>query len=438
LRLEQSLALLSEQPQPENFARFRQSIDPQWIEEALAATGTATVRKRRLPAVQVVWLVIGMALFRNRPIRDVVDRLDLALNDRAPLVAPSSIAEARARLGDEPMLWLFARTGHAWGHQSAARDRWRGLALYGIDGSTLLVPDSQENLGYFGKSNSRRGASAFPLLRLAALMALRSHIAVNVAFGPYARGELYYAAELWSALPDDSLTLVDRGFLSAAVLFPLSASGHNRHWLTRAKSNTRGRVIAQLGPGDALIEMQVSAHARKRNPALPASWVVRVIDYQRKGFRPQRLLTSLLDAECYPAAELIELYHERWELELAYRELKTGMLDGPGVPLRSKRPESVRQEVWGLLIAYNLVRLEMERVADEAKVKPTQISFAMVFSIICDEWLWLSGSSPGAVPRHLQRLRANLRRFILPERRRERTYPRAVKIKMSNYAKKRA
>jgi hypothetical protein len=187
------------------------------------------------------------------------------------------------------------------------------------------------------------------------------------------------------------------------------------------------------------VELEVSSQARRQNPALPKTWVVRVIHYQLKGFRPQRLITSLLDAQAYPANEIIELYHERWELELAYDEIKTDMLDGAAAPLRSKRPPGVRQEVWGLLIAYNLVRLEMERVADEVKVKPTRISFSMVLDMICHEWWWLSGiRSPGSIPRHLQRLRANMRRCVLPERRRQRSYPRAVKIKMSNYAKKRA
>lgn len=165
---------------------------------------------------------------------------------------------------------------------------------------------------------------------------------------------------------------------------------------------------------------------------------MRSIDYQLKGFRPQRLLTSLLNAEQYPASALTALYHERWEVEMAYGEIKTEMQGGPGSTLRSKSPERVNQEMWGLLLAYNLVRLEMQRVAEEAKVPPNRIRFAAVFNLVWDEWLWLAGTrSPGAIPRQLQRLLANLRRFVLPERRRERSYPRAVRIK-SRYAYKRA
>ncbi|MDI7266638.1 MAG: hypothetical protein QME96_01425 [Myxococcota bacterium] len=105
--------------------------------------------------------------------------------------------------------------------------------------------------------------------------------------------------------------------------------------------------------------------------------------------------------------------------------------------LRSRSPTAIRQEIWGVLIAYNLVRLEMEGVADEAHVEPTRISFVVALRLICDEWSWCAIASPGAIPRHLNELRASLQRFILPPRRSERSYPRAVKIKMSNYAKKR-
>src|SRR5262249_29120572 len=134
---------------PESFTDIRRNLDPEWIEQALQATGTATVRRRRLPAVQVIWLVIGMALFRKRPIFDVVDKLDLALPGKA-LVAKSAIPRARARVGAEPLQWLFTRCAEEWAHASAASDRWRGLALYGVDGSTLRVADSPENRDHFG------------------------------------------------------------------------------------------------------------------------------------------------------------------------------------------------------------------------------------------------------------------------------------------------
>jgi len=274
------------------------------------------------------------------------------------------------------------------------------------------------------------------MVRGVGLMALRSHLLAAVTFGPYATGEISYAANLWSSLPRDSLTIVDRGFYSAKILIPLARGGTNRHWLIRAKSNLRWRVLRRLGPRDELVELNVSRDARRQDPSLPERWVARAVTYQRKGFRSQTLLTSLTDPDAFPADEIATLYHERWELELGYDEIKTELLDREET-IRSRTPTGVQQELWGIFLAFNLVRLEMERVAGEAGVEPTRISFVAALRLICDEWLWCALASPGAIPKHLRNLRAALQTLILPPRRSERRFPRAVKIKMSNYARKR-
>jgi hypothetical protein len=415
---------------------LRRNIDREWIEEALHATGTATIRRRRLPAEQVVWLVIGMALLRNRSIHDVVSKLDLVLPGKSPTVVPSAVADARARLGEEPMEWLFTRCADEWAHASARRHDWRGLAVYGVDGSTLRVPDSKENRGTFGGSINNRDHSGYPMVRMAALMALRSHLLAAVNFGPYGQSEMTYAAGLWPSVPPDSLVVLDRYFLAAPVLVPLHRDCVNRHWLTRAKPNTTIHVIERLGPGDEIVELETSPESLGKYPTLPRRYRARAIRYQRKGFGPQILLTSLLDREAYPAREIVALYHQRWEIELGYDEIKTEMLDREEA-IRSKTPDGVRQELWGILLAYNLVRLEMERVAVEAKVEPTRISFVNAMRLICDEWLWCAIAKPGAIPKNLRNLRAALTSLVLPPRRSERSYPREVKLKMSSYSRKR-
>ncbi len=192
MRLASSLDCLTAFPAPQDLSQIQKDIDPEWIKTALRVTGTATVRKRRLPAPQVIWLVIGMALFRNRSITEVASSLDLALPTPSggPTAARSAVSQARGRLGEEPLAWLFGRCAEEWAHTSADRDRWRGLALYGVDGTTLRVPDSDENREHFGlASGGNRGASGYPLVRLTALMALRSHVIANVAFGPYSKGD---------------------------------------------------------------------------------------------------------------------------------------------------------------------------------------------------------------------------------------------------------
>ena len=424
-------------PSGELLPKFVASLDPEWIDEALQATGTATIRRRRLPAEQVVWLVIGMCLFRDLSMRELVGTLDLALpGSRGIRVAPSSIVQARNRLGDEPLRWLFERMAEAWGHASARAHAWRGLAVYGADGTTVRVPDSAENRAHFGGQDTRcNSTSGYPLVRLVTLMALRSHILAGARFGAYALSEGALADELWPLLPDHSLTIVDRGFLSARILIGIERGGIQRHWLTRAKSTLASTRIERFAVGDELIELNVSKEARQKDPSLPATWRMRAIRYQRRGFQPQILLTSLLDPKRYPAAEIVALYHERWEIELGYNEVKRVML-AREESTRSKSPRGVAQELWGLAIAYNLVRYEAERVAADAGVPPTRISFVAALNFIESALRTWGTESAGRLPERLQRLREDLAHFVLPERR-ERSYPRAVKIKMSNYARKR-
>jgi hypothetical protein len=428
---------------PAAFPTLMKDLDPRWIEEALETTGTATLRRRRLPADRAVWLVLGMAVLRDWSIATVVNQLELAMPTSSGMrtVAPSTIVKARTRLGADPMEVLFTRSGDEWAHASASRHRWRGLALYAVDGTTLRVPDSQDNRTHFGShaAGAGRGVSGYPLMRAVVLMAVRSHLLAAATFGPYAIDERTYAHSLWSSVPDQALVLLDRNFLQANVLVPLMTGGNDRHWITRTKSTTEFRVIRSLGAGDDLVELEVSREARKKDPSLPTHFDARAIRYQRRGYQPQCLLTSMVDASRFPADEVRTLYHERWEIELGFGEIKTEMLERLET-IRSKSPIAIAQEMWGhrLLLVYNLVRTEMERIADELEVAPTRISFVAALRLFVEFWLLGSKSlSPGALPKQLAKTQDRVRRFVLPPRRSERTFPRAVKLKMSNYARKR-
>ncbi|HWN71367.1 MAG TPA: hypothetical protein VNM90_27200 [Haliangium sp.] len=170
----------------------------------------------------------------------------------------SAVTQARDRLGESPMAWLFAHSADHWVHESAARARWRGLTLYGVGGTTLRVQDTEENREHFGLADSgNRGTSGYPLVRLVGLMAPRSHLLAAASFGPYRRGEHWYAADLWPCLPDNSVVVVDRNFWAANVLIPVQRDGTNRHWLIRANANTSGHCIRRLGPRDELLEIEV-------------------------------------------------------------------------------------------------------------------------------------------------------------------------------------
>jgi hypothetical protein len=379
----------------------------------------------------VVWLVIGIALFANWSIMAVVEHLSLVVGGVA---VPSSVTEARYRLGAEPVKWLFERVAQAWAHADMPdeRNRWRGLALYGVDGTHLRVPDSDENFAHFGKPASGRSDSGYPQLRLVALMNLGTRLLAGAALGAWNVGEVTLARSLWTVIPEDSLTIVDRGFLSYLIIFQLVAERRNRHFLCRAKKNTRYEVVGRLPDGTALAFIDPSKSLRRQEPGIPGPLEVRAITYQHPGGQKGVLLTTLIDHVAYPAEKIIRLYHERWELELAFDEVKTDMLERKEA-LRSKKPEGVYQEVWALLLTYNLVRREMQLTATETDVDPNRISFKNSLLFIRNFFVSARYVSPGSLPKHLGELREAIRILVLPERRSSRRYPRHVKIKMSNY-----
>lgn len=422
-----------------SFEIFRDSIDPAWITAALEATGTATIRRRKLPAEYVVWLVIGMGLLHDRAITEVVRHLDLVLptpTGGRGTVSGSAVAQARTRLGPEPLAALFRQTASAWATQAADADRWHGLAVYGVDGTTLRVADTPENLNAFGRPGSRHGdGGGYPQLRLVALMVPRCHLLAGVAMGSYRTSELTLAAELWPLLPAHSIALVDRGFATYSLFHQLHDPAAERHWLTRKKKGLTVRRAETLGPGDALVDLVPSRATRAIHRDLPDRIRVRAVRYHRPGFRPQTLLTSLLDPIAYPAAELAGLYHERWELELGFDEVKTHTLER-NEALRSTVPDRVHQEVWGLALGYNLVRLAIARAAAQASVPTLRIRYRHALLLVRGFWASAWHAAPGVLPQRIALLHDELATLVLPERR-SRRYPRAVKIKMSNYPRKR-
>jgi hypothetical protein len=437
MSLASSLVAIGDGTLPESFEGLKSNFDPEWIESALKRTGNATMRRRKLPADQVIWLVIGMALFRNQPIDEVVRALELVLPEdggNAGRVTKGAIPQARDRVGADPLRELFFCTARHWALTSADKHRWRGLMVLGIDGTSLRVPDSLENRETFQLPRSARaGTCSYPLVRVVGLMALRSHLLLDFDFAPGDTNELTLARPMLERTPADSLLIVDRGFAYHSI-FQLLSQGQ-RHWLSRARSEHRWSVVKKFREGDELVEMQVSDSHRQKCPQLPSSYLARAIRYQREGFRPQVLLTSLVDPKRYPAAEVIELYHERWEIELGYRELKTHTLEQLE-SIRSRTPERVRQEIWGLAVAYNLIRREMEAVGARLRLPPTRISFRGALRAIRYALGWIAFASPGAIPKRVRQMRLELAQLVLPERRPERSYPRVVKIKMSNYGRK--
>ncbi|PAT36694.1 DDE transposase, partial [Vandammella animalimorsus] len=410
-----------------DFGSLTRNLDPQWIAQALAATGCASVRKRKLPAERVVWLVIALAMYRHQSMAQVVADLDLALSDEInPDIAKSALTQARQRLGQEPLSQLFGMSAAVWDQRHQQGRSWRGLARYAVDGSTLKAADTQDNREHFGAQEYASGAVAsYPQLRLLTLTSLSTHLVRDAVFGEYGKNEMRYAKDLLAAIPDHSLTVFDKGFLSAELLLQVQSAGTARHWLIPARSNSRWQRLGD-DPSDYLVQMKVSPQARKANPLLPEFWQARAIETVSARGQRRILLTSLLDAKRWPAQEIAQQYEQRWRIETSYRELKQELL-GSGLTLRSGTPQTVMQEVWGALLAYNLIRLEMAEVARQEGVTPTDLSFTVALNYMRYEWLSLASISPGLLPKHLLRLRQRLGEQLLPKQRRGRQCPRVVK-----------
>lgn len=421
---------------PHEFERFASLIDPAWIDEALQQTGTVSVRRRRLPAERMVWLVIGLALFRNEPIWHIVQQLDLADGPASSAPAPSAAVAGRERLGEAPMAWLFQRLASCWGSNSIPEHGlFHGLRSYAVDGVVWSLPDTPANSEKFGRGVNANSSGAWPQLRAVCLMDTYTHLIRGAEFGDYTTGELNFAKPLMHKVPDESLTIFDRAYFSAAFLLDWQQAGSNKHWLMRAKAGLRYELVCQYAPGDCLVNLPVSPQARQLRPDLPSYWQARLIKCMIGG-ESRQYLTSLFDPHRFPAREIAAHYMQRWEIELGFREIKQGMQKNV-TTLRSKLPALVRQEVWGTLIAYNLLRHEIAQMAEELHVPPQRLSFQWLALAITTALYHWPLQTPGTFPRRLAWLREQARAYLLPERR-TRSYPRVVKQPRSKFPMKNA
>lgn len=415
---------------PEQFTALSDVLSPELIEQCLQESGTVTLRKRRLPMEMMVWSVVGMALYRHIPMGQIVNQLDILLPGKRPFVAPSAVVQARQRLGEAPVRKVFEQTQQLW-HEATPHPHWCGLRLLGVDGVVWRTPDTPENDTAFARTRSSTGDAGYPQVRMVCQMELTSHLLTASAFDSVAENEMNLAAQLIDSTPDHSLTLFDKGFYSLGLLHQWQSTGTERHWLLPLRKGAQYRVIRKLSSGNELVQLTTSLQARKKWPGLPQTMEARLLSKTIKGKRVQ-ILTSMVDSRRYPPADIVDLYAHRWEIELGYREMKQYMLQNR-LTLRSKKPEMVRQELWGVLLAYNLLRFAMAQMAYSLKgVEPNQLSFNQAAILIIKELTIMPAVSPGKVPQVINEMIAMGQAFVLPGRR-ERSYPRAVKMRTRKY-----
>src|SRR4051794_13484498 len=349
------------------------------VRDVLQKTGRTSVRERDLPAPVVVYYVIGLALYMRSSycevLRCLLEGVQWLLDPSSALkvAGKSGISQARSRLGAEPVKELYKSVVAPIAGRQTKGAWYRDWRLVSLDGSTLDVADTAENEAAYGRPGASRGSTAFPKIRFVGLLENGTHVLWGARMADYATDELTLAQQVVPALQKGMLCLADRFFPSYQLWQAAAQTGADLLWRTR--QNARLDVDQRLPDGSYLSRIYAStADRRNQRPAI----VVRAIDYclqEVPGAEPvYRLITTILDPRQAAAPELAALYHERWEIETALDELKTH-LRGAQIVLRSKTPELVEQEFYGLLMAHFAIRGLMHEAALRADEDPDRLSF---------------------------------------------------------------
>lgn len=409
-------------------AGFRSAVDA-----ALEAAGRKEKRHRSLPASLMLVFLVALSLYRHLSIPAVFRQVFFWTRrgrSRIPSVTDEALVHARHRLGTDAPALLFQSLADA----TPPKQSFHDMTVQGVDGVRLNMPDTALNEARFERWKSSNGdRTAFPQLLAIALVATESHLIRKVRFERCTASEREAALELFGDLGSSDLLLFDRGF--HAVWFFHEMIQRTIHFVCRASSSYKPRILDRLGHGDYLVELI----ARVRQP--DKSWkrvrlVLRMIEYKIGRRRRVRLITDLLQHKEIKPAEIALLYRERWECELAYDELKThlaaptrGALD---LPFRSKNPDGVIQEAYALFTAYNLVRGWIAVAAEASGSKPLHISFVGALQVIRHFFPELQ--KDGQIEVDVARAIAQLR---LRRPRRKRWYHRVVRVKIIRFPRKR-
>jgi hypothetical protein len=374
------------------------------VDAVLADTGRRSRRQRQLPARLMVYYVIALALYAQASYGEVLRGLLegprwLRLAGAAPdLAGKSAITRARIRLGAAPLNHLFQRAARPCAEPGTPGAWYRGRRLVSLDGTTIDLPDAPALERRFGRPAASRGASGFPQLRLLTLTETGTRAIFAIAFDRYEAGEVRLAPELLQRLQPGMLCPADRAFVGFALWRTATASGADLLWRVR-----RNQVLPcrqRLPDGSYLSRLYASPKHRRRDEG---GMTVRVIDYRLEGVADAeplyRLITTVLDPADAPAAELAALYHERWESEGAFAELKVS-LPGERLMLRSRRADLVEQELYGLLLAHFALRRLMHEASRQAGCDPDTLSFIHAVRIVRRHLPFHAAFSPAPAPPH--------------------------------------
>jgi len=350
------------------------------IASILTATSKHSQRKRDLPAEVVVYYVITMCLFMHVNLKEVLRCLLEGLRtvlgkDAVKITGKSGISMARSRLGSAPLKLLHDECVKPIASPQTLGSFYRDWRIVSLDGSTLAIPDETENNKAFGRHATKNGGKVpYPQIRFVSLVENGTHVLFGSRLSSTDVGEGTIAREVIRSLKGGMICLADRLFYGYELWQQASATGADLLW--------RMRQCSKLDVEQTLEDSSYLSRVYKRRGSGKESTQVRVIEYKLKGScETYRLITTILDPSKAPAKELAALYQERWEIENVFDELKTH-LRGSGVCLRSKKPELVEQEFYGLMLAHFAVRGLMHEAALQANEDPDRLSYTHAVRII--------------------------------------------------------
>ena len=349
------------------------------VRQVLEEHGVNSQRVRSLPAVATTYYCMALSLYPEAAYEDVFAVVAQGLawmqgNQAVPTVAKSSISAARSKIGCAPLQVLHQRACVPLAEMKAQPHAfYAGLRLVAIDGSNFEVPDEAANATAFGYPGSRTGHAAYPQAQCAVLVECATHAILGANLGPYRTAEWDICKPLLARLAPGMLCLADRGFNGYAHWKAARDTG--AHLLWRCVGNRQLPVIKALDDGSYLSVIYPSTKSRRSRAG---EITVRVIEYALPGVPDAqaryRLLSTLLDPTQAPALELAALYHERWEVEAVFDELKTHLAQRRRT-LRSKTPDGVRQEFYGWVLAHYAVCWLMHQAASAHRLQQRSLSF---------------------------------------------------------------
>jgi len=356
------------------------------IQAILERTGKASERQRELPAHVVIYYVIALALYMQVSYREVLRCLFEGLQwlkcpgERIHVTGKSGISQARSRLGWEPINALHDEVVQPIAVKKTKGAWYKEWHLVSLDGSTMDVADTQENEKEYGRPGASRGKSAYPQLRFVSLVENGTHCLFGTRMGPYSASETVLSKDVIPNLKHGMLCLADRYFYGFELWKQASKTGADLLW--RGKKNLNLPCLKRFSDGSYLSVIYPTLKDRRKNTN---GVNIRVIEYALEGVQNAesfyRVLTTIIDYEKAPSNELAALFSERWEIETALDELKTH-LRGSKIVLRSKNPELVKQEFFGLLLAHFAIRGLMHEAALKNEVDPDTLSFTHTVRII--------------------------------------------------------